>query len=764
MIHVHQLDGCAPVPLAHYLKALGVLRLISEQVDKEARGWWDGDRFRLATKLTREQVEVFFLHDYHPTPLVSPWNKGAGFFSPNDPGLSPIEQSTSPRFTEFRNGISESRLQLDELASADKKVRDIKAETKIRDMTRSERDRLRNSDDYKSRLREANKHFMRLKAALIPNLRLDWRGPHREWIDAAMVLEDDGKPRYPALLGSGGNDGRLDFTNNFMRCLGEIFDPTSVDGKPRDAAPAWLAEALWGAPTPGCRAAQPVGQYLPGTAGGANNSNGPESASLVNPIDFVLMLEGSIAFVSHATRRLGSMDSSRAASPFAVNARGAAYASASGSDVSASGEQWMPLWSNPSSFAELRHLLAEGRAQVGTQAVREPLDFARAVARLGTARGIIAFQRYGYIERNGQSNLAVPLGRFNVASRKPEQLACLDDLDAWLHRLRQEARARHAPARLVAAEKRVVDILFTATEHASETGCWQRVLQQLAAVETIMSHGVGYRAGPIPRLSPAWVAAADDGTPEFRLALSFALQAQDFRRDRRDSSILLPMNPIRRHWLPLAAKQPWRFATTGTGSSTKLDRQPDVVIHGRCGVDDAVALVERRLVEASRRDSRRLQLKPAPRAAAHQADLLDLLTGRLDMDRTLTLARPLMALDRNALVERFVPIESPRSWGWPDDAWLAIRLSMLPWSLKTRAGFVLDIGADPAIIRRLAVGDAAAAVAIALRRLAAAGVRCTVRAGTVPAETARLWAAALAFPITQGTAERFLHRLDPDKE
>ena len=81
-----------------------------------------------------------------------------------------------------------------------------------------------------------------------------------------------------------------------------------------------------------------------------------------------------------------------------------------------------------------------------------------------------------------------------------------------------------------------------------------------------------------------------------------------------------------------------------------------------------------------------------------------------------------------------------------------------------RSGFELDIGADPALVRRLAAGDAATAFAIASRRLGAAGVRCTVRAGTAAPDTARLSAAALAFPITQGTARRFLHRLDPNKE
>lgn len=37
MIHIHKLDGCAPTPLAHYLKALGILRLVAEQADPNAR-------------------------------------------------------------------------------------------------------------------------------------------------------------------------------------------------------------------------------------------------------------------------------------------------------------------------------------------------------------------------------------------------------------------------------------------------------------------------------------------------------------------------------------------------------------------------------------------------------------------------------------------------------------------------------------------------------------------------------------------------------
>ena len=37
-LHLHHLTGCAPAPLANYLKALGILRPVAEQADPTA---WD---------------------------------------------------------------------------------------------------------------------------------------------------------------------------------------------------------------------------------------------------------------------------------------------------------------------------------------------------------------------------------------------------------------------------------------------------------------------------------------------------------------------------------------------------------------------------------------------------------------------------------------------------------------------------------------------------------------------------------------------------
>lgn len=765
MIHVHDLNGCAPAPLAHYLKALAVLRLIAENPvhgDPNARGWWDGDKFRLATTLDKFAIEAFFLERYEPTPLVSPWNKGSGFFLPDDPGISPLENSVAPRFAGIRNGIAASRQLLDELAKADRVVRDIKAETKDKKLSRAQVAALKDSLDYKKRLGEAERVFKRLKAEIIPRYRLRWRGPHREWMDAAMVLGDDGKPKFPALLGTGGNDGRLDFTNNFFQRLGEAFDLSSAAGSPHLRTPAWVAGALWSDPVLGCRIGGAVGQYFPGMTGGANSANGPDGESLLNPVEFILMMEGAVLFTSHATRRLGVLESSRAAAPFAINANAAGYASASDEDESARGEQWMPLWSQPITLGMFKRLLSEGRAQIGVRPARESIDLARAVGQLGTTRGITSFQRFGYIERNGQSNLAVPLGRFSVSDQVLPRTTCLDDLSVWVGRLRgatrdEAGKEKSNSKRLRSTSHRFFDSLFRVIQHPEAPSRWQAVLSSMAEIEGVLASGRGFsKVGPIPELRPEWAECADDGTPEYRLALSFALQSGIFKGKNTAWQ-----NSTRRHWLPLSKDNLSRFATTGAAGQLRLRIGPELVIRGRNGVDDAIALVERRLVEASQNGQRSLPLQAAPRSAASHGDIAQLISGDVNVDRCLSLGRALMAVDCDLWRQQILSISRPEKAEWPDDAWLAIRLALLPWPVRTPTGSAIRINADPAVFRRLVSGDAATAVDLALRRLRAIGIQTTVRAAAVAPDIARLWAAAVAFPISQQTAGAFLRRLDP---
>ena len=97
--HTHKLTGCAPIPLAHYLKALGVLRLVSEGPDPHAEGWWAGDVFHLRTSLPEAELCRFFLEEYRPTPIVGPWGTRIRFFCRR---LGEISKRGAERYRELR--------------------------------------------------------------------------------------------------------------------------------------------------------------------------------------------------------------------------------------------------------------------------------------------------------------------------------------------------------------------------------------------------------------------------------------------------------------------------------------------------------------------------------------------------------------------------------------------------------------------------------------------------------------------------------------
>ena len=105
-----ELRGCTPDPLMAYLKALGLFRLVSEQKDSSARTRWQNDSFFLRSALDRDGLVEFLLNDYRPTPIVSPWNGGSGFYpKDNTKAMEKIGEQDSPRFRLWNEVIAEGR-------------------------------------------------------------------------------------------------------------------------------------------------------------------------------------------------------------------------------------------------------------------------------------------------------------------------------------------------------------------------------------------------------------------------------------------------------------------------------------------------------------------------------------------------------------------------------------------------------------------------------------------------------------------------------
>jgi CRISPR-associated protein Csx17 len=474
--------GCTPEPLMNYLKALGILRLVTEQADRAARGAWRDGTFVLRSKFDREALERFFLNDYCPTPIVAPWAGGSGFFAKdNRQAVDALAHSGTPRLEAYRDVIG--------------KVRAILREERIKDKP---------SGEDKERL-------LRRYRRELPDLFLPW-------IDAAMAIQAEGQSFAP-ILGTGGNDGRLDFTLNFMQRLVTLGIPI---GKPAASALGWLRQALWGEPTNGLLKAA-VGQFAPGRAGGPNATQGMEGSSRDNPWDFVLMLEGAPLLAGAVARRMGVQCRDRAVFPFTVRAAAVGLGCESEFEE-ARGEIWLPVWRSFAALSELKILFAEGRAEISGRPALNAVDFARAVAGLGVDRGIGSFARFGFLKRSGKAYLAPALGAFDVERREPIDL--LRQTDAWLDRFRAASANPNAPGRFSAALRRTERAIFDYCRYGG-TPLFAEILCALGAAERELAVREGKISGddachPLGGLSPDWLAAAHDGSPEFELALSLA--------------------------------------------------------------------------------------------------------------------------------------------------------------------------------------------------------------------------------------------------
>jgi CRISPR-associated protein Csx17 len=562
---------------------------------------------------------------------------------------------------------------------------------------------------------------------------------------SSALVEVEEEIKCPWLWGSGGNDGNIDYTGRFFENLKLVLMP-SDEGLNSQR----LENALFGDLATCCLsdAAGKVGQFLPFGAGGANVTTGPGSQknTHLNPWDFVLMLEGAILFTSRATRRLDPNALSRASAPFAVRPHAAGFATP-GSEKAQRGEQWMPLWGQPAMLTDIAAMLGEARVQLHRQTANRPVDVARAINRLGVARGLEAFIRYGYLERNGQSTLAVPLGRINVPKQQNPRASLIDDLAGWMDQVQRRSRDKNAPARLVHAERRLADAVFAALTHDYTRDRWQAILLAATDIEALQATGTAIDEGrmtPIPPLRPDWVLAVADGSAEFRLALALGSAAWKYFQGK-------PNDPVRHHWLPLKAGA--RYFNV---SDKKLVNDPRVVLSGRDPIRALGAIVERRLIESGMKGQRRSRLVAARGCGARLDDLAQFLSGTLDLDKLLGLARAFMAIKWDQWSGDQLP-RTASSIEVPEECWLAVRLACLPWPLTGNK----DIPADPRLVRLLISGDAGRAIEIARNRLRSVSIRPPVQAGVTDAPSARLWAAALAFPIHRDTALRAAAILDP---
>lgn len=704
---LHVLVGCRPQPLGSYLKALGVLRLVGTQADPQALGWWEGERYLMRSVLDRDALVAFFVDDYRPTPLVAPWNGGSGF-GPTDRqgGIEAIETSTAPRLDAYREAIRVGHELFGEA---------------------------REKGWAKQQLLEACR-------ARLPDDAV-------AWMDACVVLAEGG-PGFPPLLGTGGNDGRLEFSNTFMQRLVDVLSLRVKKGRRTVAATAtWLNAALFAdREAPGVLA--PVGQFDPGAAGGANSSPLGARDSLLNPWDWVLLLEGALLFAGAVARRLGAGARGRATMPFTFDASPVGYPGAAPVEK-ARGEIWVPLWRRPTTVAELSQLFGEARADWRGRPARRGLDMVRAVASLGVDRGIDAFGRFAVVERFGRNNLAVQVDRVRVRTRTEVPLTA--DLDRWLEPVR---RAQNPPAAVDWSLRRTDGSIYELAVRGGPHRL-QVVLTVLADLELAVGRATVFRENsrlrPVHGLRAAdWLPHLDDGSLELRIAVALASG-----RDRDGAglrSILRPVARDGRGWtegpepVPGLGVRPLAEVLAGAHARRAIEAAADV--GGEGAVDH---------------DGIRLRTAFRYRVPASTGDVQAFVEGRLDEDRLGRLLSGLLLLDWFGRVKR--PASEPERSPWPPaPAWVLLAPFFHGRPIPTGGAEPLHLAPEPSWPQQLASGrvrDVLQAASLRLRMAKLAPAILSVEATALASPPSSRLGAALLVPLSTGAVRRMLHRVAP---
>lgn len=617
------LEGCRTTPLLSYLKALGTLRLVGEQVDLGAVGWWENQHFVIRSVLDGHGLVDFLCDAYVPTPIIAPWNKRGGFRRDenreSEKALARLASTTSERLGRYR-----------EVAAAAWRVVD---EPGWAGWTKSER---------------------------VGRLRAELPDDALGWFDATVVLTGR-EARFPPILGTGGNFGSGDLSNNFMQWVVLLLGADDP-GDPSSKIGGWCRACLFGEPVAGLPDGL-VGQFDPGAAGGARVGR-----TVLNPWDFVLGIEGAMLFASGTSRRMGSADGPKASMPFTFDVTPAGYVSAAEAEA-AKAELWTPLWRRPAGLAEVSATLGEGRVTWRGIQARSGLDALRAAVTLGVDRGIAGFERYAFVDRLGKATLAVPVGRMAVGDRPG--VDALGDLDRWMGRLRA---LPNAPAALRSWCHRLERAIFAATSSPTAPR-FQAVLTAAGSCEALLgrSNRLLGEVGKLPSvlfLDPTkWMPLLDDGSLELRLATALALSHDRDASNRLRCSLGLLLRPIEQDQ---ARRWQWKVEPPevgGLGTRTVMQVLADVLLWRAHQADLSGSSWGR------------------PRRPG-QGDVVAMVCGQVDMDRLEDVLSGLLFLDPMKFAEdrRRPPVQETQV---PPTAWslLAPFFSIDPADQNGEASF-----------------------------------------------------------------------------
>lgn len=411
-------------PLSSYLGALGVLKVLNDQLDPEACGSWKEGRFHLETAVSDKDLVRHFASAYQPTPCLTPWNKPKGrkgFLHGEIPSF--FSALTGERFAELHRIAQLAARVLPLYANAG----DLDKENKIRAFEHLSREG--DSDVF------------------------------AEWLKICGVITTDAKGkrviRFPALLGGSGGFMGTDFGDQFVKSLllakEEHFHSAIFGGAARkvletDGNTLIYDPAMRGDGQQGYRIAVM-----------------DTEKSRANPADLILLAEGitffqGYALTSHQDEE-GQGGTRQASFTLAVVHNSAGHASSSWLENKGqrSEELWCPLWDEPVPLREVRDALGQTAQLPLPRQLVTGTDFALFASQLGREKALSGFARYSFPPRVGQgTKIPSLIELFPLTAHSDNRSDALASVAAFASILRWRGGDPASPASYRHAAERVV--------------------------------------------------------------------------------------------------------------------------------------------------------------------------------------------------------------------------------------------------------------------------------------------------------------------
>ena len=583
------LYGCRHDILGHYLKAIGLLRILArcaapEYRDSDAEGWWDTGKacFRLRSPKYPTQaklVEFLALH-YHPTGVFAAWNKESG-----------CNESDSQKLGVAAEWRTANQLSEQVVSAEDHKKPENQSKIIASEATEAYREAASSGiteamDAIAVPFLKANsEHPLFLSKGIAGRAHL-WR-THWEYLAAFQKLRTAYDMAAEKVRAHAGTDKQLaklkEKAESSLCSIAELMP----------------FEAGVGSKSSGKGKGTP---FFPDAIKAYNIGSGWVTENYpFNALDYVLAVEGALAMRGNVGRTLAANSKRFAAFPFVFDAGDEMVDD--GNEVKGTSRAlWFPLWERPVTFAELSSFITDAQARLPGKDARFSAEFMRALHSQGVDAGFSGWQEFRFKMKISRVPWVTTGAYIEAAFR-----ADATQLNRGLHPLDESQflnqfeiawKGKKASAKSPHPVRAAINAAMeTAIHEPTPRHCLEllssvfQACRQMAISESFRETLPGKRAHffrPLPM--DAWDALlANLEQPEFRIARAVASMGGKRPQGDGKHSKVLPM---------LGSLLPLNLGPSGWFLPTKGDRSHQAVWSGTDICHDLASVLGRRYLDS----------------------------------------------------------------------------------------------------------------------------------------------------------------------